>query len=375
MTATPTRSTAAVWRPGDPVGDRRFVAIGAPRPRARRRAARRDRRLRDVGDAVAVRRQRRARRARPDRRLPRRRRRRAGARVARLVAGADRPRAPRSTPTTCSSSPATCSAAARARTGPASRRPDGRPWGGRFPFVTVRDQVAAEVALADALGIRAVARRARWLDGRHARARVGGQPPRPRRARPRARLHALRHRRPDRLVPAAAARDPVRPGVPRRRLLRPRRLAGHRHGHRAADRAHHLPHEAELDDRFGRRPRDGEDPLGGGGRYDVESYLDHHAGKLARRFDPNCYVVLTEAMNSHDVGRGRGGPRRPPWPGYRRLAARRRRDDRPALPAAAVRGDRRGPRGVRARRSSTPRTGTTASSSRPSRWASSSTVR
>ena len=28
MTATPTRSTAAVWRPGDPVGDRRFAAIG-----------------------------------------------------------------------------------------------------------------------------------------------------------------------------------------------------------------------------------------------------------------------------------------------------------------------------------------------------------
>ena len=38
-------------------------------------------------------------------------------------------------------------------TGPASAGPDGRPWGGRFPFVTIRDQVAAEVALADALGI------------------------------------------------------------------------------------------------------------------------------------------------------------------------------------------------------------------------------
>ena len=38
---------------------------------------------------------------------------------------------------------------------------------------------------------------------------------------------------------------------------------------------------------------------------DVESYLDHHATKLSRRFDPNSYVVLTEAMNSHDVGRGR----------------------------------------------------------------------
>jgi homoserine O-acetyltransferase/O-succinyltransferase len=66
-------------------------------------------------------------------------------------------------------------------------------------------------------------------------------------------------------------------------------------------------HEGELDERFGRRPRPGEDPLGGGGRYDVESYLDHHATKLAGRFDPNSYLVLTEAMNSHDIGRGRGG--------------------------------------------------------------------
>ena len=39
----------------------------------------------------------------------------------------------------------------------------------------------------------------------------------------------------------------------------------------------------------------------------MESYLDHHAAKLSRRFDANSYLVLTEAMNSHDVGRDRGG--------------------------------------------------------------------
>jgi homoserine O-acetyltransferase len=65
--------------------------------------------------------------------------------------------------------------------------------------------------------------------------------------------------------------------------------------------------EPELDIRFGRQAQDDERPLGGGGRYAVESYLDHHADKLAARFDANSYLVLSESMNSHDVGRGRGG--------------------------------------------------------------------
>ena len=88
---------------------------------------------------------------------------------------------------------------------------------------------------------RPVARRARRVDGWHARPGVGGRPPRARRAGPRPRDDALRHRRPGRLVPAAAARHPLRPGVPRRRLLRHRTGAAHRHGHRPADRPHHLP--------------------------------------------------------------------------------------------------------------------------------------
>ena len=39
----------------------------------------------------------------------------------------------------------------------------------------------------------------------------------------------------------------------------------------------------------------------------MESYLDHHAAKLVRRFDAAAYVRLTEMMNAHDVGRDRGG--------------------------------------------------------------------
>jgi homoserine O-acetyltransferase len=63
----------------------------------------------------------------------------------------------------------------------------------------------------------------------------------------------------------------------------------------------------ELNDRFERSWQSGLSPHGGGGRYAVESYLDFHGNKFTRRFDANSYITLVEAMNSHDVGRGRGG--------------------------------------------------------------------
>jgi homoserine O-acetyltransferase len=65
--------------------------------------------------------------------------------------------------------------------------------------------------------------------------------------------------------------------------------------------------ENELAMRFGRLNQDGEHALDGTGRFAVESYLDHQASKLIRRFDAGSYFVLTRAMNSHDLGRDRGG--------------------------------------------------------------------
>ena len=58
-------------------------------------------------------------------------------------------------------------------TGPASIAPDGYEWASRFPYLTIRDQVAAQVRLADALGIDVWAAVARRIDGRDARAGVG----------------------------------------------------------------------------------------------------------------------------------------------------------------------------------------------------------
>jgi homoserine O-acetyltransferase len=54
--------------------------------------------------------------------------------------------------------------------------------------------------------------------------------------------------------------------------------------------------------RFGRSPQIREDPFAwkdgrAGGRFAIASYLDHHADKLARRFDANSTIALTKAMS------------------------------------------------------------------------------
>lgn len=40
--------------------------------------------------------------------------------------------------------------------------------------------------------------------------------------------------------------------------------------------------------------------------FEVQSYLRHQGEKFVERFDANTYVTLTEAMHTHDLGRGRG---------------------------------------------------------------------
>ena len=100
-------------------------------------------------------------------------------------------------------------------TGPASPAPDGVPWGSRFPAITVRDQVAVEAALADALGV------ARWaaviggsMGGMRALEWAVGTPDRCRAHRPR--LRGGRDRRADRPVLRPVAGHPYGSPLPGR---------------------------------------------------------------------------------------------------------------------------------------------------------------
>ncbi|RZU33610.1 homoserine O-acetyltransferase MetX [Blastococcus saxobsidens] len=184
-------------------------------------------------------------------------------------------------------------------TGPSSATPDGGRWGARFPEVTVGDQVRVEAALADALGI------TRWAAV--AGGSMGGM---------RALEWAVAE--PDRVgalfflaAAAVASADQIGTQTTQQAAVRadPRWRNGDyplddppADGLGIARRIAHLTYRSglELEARFGSTVQDDD-------RYAVASYLDHHADKLTGRFDAGSYVVLTEAMNSWDVGRGRGG--------------------------------------------------------------------
>jgi homoserine O-acetyltransferase len=194
---------------------------------------------------------------------------------------------------------------AQGTTGPSSLAPDGRAYGSHFPVITVRDQVAVEVALTNELGIEA------W------HAVVGGSM-----GGMRALEWAIGYpTRVERLVVLAVGAASTAEQIAHSRLqIRAIKADPNYRGGDYYDDA--PPDEGlaiarglgqityrtgeEFESRFARDPHDGSDVLDGG-LYAVESYLGYHGEKLARRFDANSYVVLSEAMNHHDVGRGRGG--------------------------------------------------------------------
>ncbi|MEE4022411.1 homoserine O-acetyltransferase [Gordonia sp. PKS22-38] len=193
----------------------------------------------------------------------------------------------------------------RGSTGPSSPAPDGRPWGSRFPQITVLDQVRAERILMDRLEIAGV--------GAVVGGSMGGA---------RALEWAIEYPEMVRsaLVLAVGARataDQIGTQTTQIAAITadPAWQGGDYHdtgqaptaGLGVARRIAHLTYrgEVELDRRFGDDPQADEQPLTGG-RYAVDSYLQHQATKLTQRFDAGSYVVLSNVLNHHDVGRNRG---------------------------------------------------------------------
>lgn len=187
-------------------------------------------------------------------------------------------------------------------TGPSSIAPDGKRWGSRFPYLTVRDLVRAEVELSNQLGIK------RYLIA--VGPSLGGM---------RSLEWAIEH--PDRIgaictigSSAVATGDQIGTWTTEIHAIKAdpnfhggdyyEKDFGPIEGMGIARKIAHLSYrtEYEMDTRFGRDLQNDET-----GRYAVTSYLDHQASKLERRFDANTYIALETVMISHDIGRDRGG--------------------------------------------------------------------
>jgi len=198
-------------------------------------------------------------------------------------------------------------------TGPASPHPDdGRPYGSRFPVLTIRDMVRAQAKLMAHLGI------VQWasvIGGS-----MGGM-----QVLEWAIIYPTLVRS---IVPIAscmqASAQQIAWGVIGRRAIRldSRWRGGDYYdaepGHGPAEGLTVARQVAQVTfrsdnaftERFGRsltdRNRIG-DHFGLWQEFEVERYLQYHGDKLVRRFDANSYLVISKAMDLHDVGRNRGG--------------------------------------------------------------------
>lgn len=191
-------------------------------------------------------------------------------------------------------------------TGPSSIDPStGRPYNLRFPYITIRDIVAAQERLLTKLGIH----RLHTIIG----GSLGGMQA--------LEWAAMFPDRVGRIVPIATSGRFSAQGIAYNEVQRRAIMldpawnggdyepgAGPEQGLAIARMVGMITYQCDglMEARFGRRPEarytawpeffD---------RYDIEGYLHYQGDKLVRRFDANSYLYLTRAMDSHDLGRGR----------------------------------------------------------------------
>lgn len=201
-------------------------------------------------------------------------------------------------------------------TGPASPHPDdGRPYGSRFPVVTVRDMVRAQAQLMPHLGI------TQWASVMGGS--MGGM-----QVLEWATTYPNRVRS---IVPIAscmqASAQQIAWGVIGRRSIRldPRWRGGDYYdaddgdgpaeGLAVARQVAQVTFRSDnaFTQRFGRDLTDRAqigDTFGLWQEFEVERYLQYHGDKLVRRFDANSYLIIGKAMDLHDLARGRGSVER-----------------------------------------------------------------
>lgn len=193
-------------------------------------------------------------------------------------------------------------------TGPSSTNPlTGRPFGPDFPSISIRDIVRVQKALLDQLGVKQLAlaiggslggmqvlewallfpervgaiatiatavRHSDWAIGLNEAARV------------------------------AITSDPEWLGgryhrQPKRGLALARMVA-------MLSYRHYDSYNQNFDRSADAGDKNFDDPFEGQRRFAVESYLRYQGQKLVNRFDANCYLTISRAMDAHDITRGRG---------------------------------------------------------------------
>jgi homoserine O-acetyltransferase/O-succinyltransferase len=193
-------------------------------------------------------------------------------------------------------------------TGPSSPGPDGQPWAMRFPVITIRDMVRAQVALLEALGIdqlyavvggsmggmQGLSLAANWPEIATRVLCIGGTATMP--------------------AQNIAFQEVGRQAV----MADPNWQGGNYYGTgkapdaglSVARMAAHITYlsEASLTEKFGRRLQNRDSKtFGFEADFQIESYLRHQGVTFTERFDANSYLYITRAMSYFDLAEEHGG--------------------------------------------------------------------
>ncbi len=187
-------------------------------------------------------------------------------------------------------------------TGPMYPHPDdGAPWGSRFPRVTVRDMVTLQARLLDALGVSELALvTGPSLGGMQVLEWAACFPERVRAMAP----IGVSARHSAWCIGISESQRQAIYADPDWQCGRYAPSRPPRHGLAVARMFAMISYRSweNFESRFSRAQQPGDEQT-----FAVQSYLRYQGDKLHHRFDANTYVRLTQAMDSHDLGRGRGG--------------------------------------------------------------------